>query len=177
MLQTSVGQLLVNDALPREMRDYTRKLDKKGINNLLQSVAEKYPDEYKEISHRLSTLGHQVAYRTGGFSFGLEDLAVPPETQAIRQELQTKVQQILADPKLDDEAKNRLLTKSLTARSKEFESSLYDSMLRNKNPLATQVQSGARGSPGNLRSIIGGDLLYEDHHGRPIPVPILRGYA
>lgn len=177
MLQTTLGQVLVNDALPKEMRDYSRKLDKKGIQNLLQEVAEKYPDQYVDISHKLSTIGHRVAYQTGGFSFGLEDMQVPPEAEAIRQQLRDKIHQILMNGKLSDDEKNKLLTKTLIDRSKEFEDTLFGSMVKDKNPLATQVQSGARGNPGNLRSIIGGDLLYEDHHGRPIPVPILKGYA
>lgn len=177
MLQTTLGQVLVNESLPREMRDYSRKLDKKGIQNLLQEVAEKYPDQYVDISHKLSTIGHRVAYQTGGFSFGLEDMQVPPEAEAIRQQLRDKVHQILMNGKLSDDEKNKLLTKTLIDRSKEFEDTLFGSMVKDKNPLATQVQSGARGNPGNLRSIIGGDLLYEDHHGRPIPVPILKGYA
>jgi DNA-directed RNA polymerase subunit beta' len=104
-------------------------------------------------------------------------MEVPPEVEAIRAQLRDKAQQILGNTKLTDEEKNKLLVKTISAKTKDFETTLYERMLKDKNPLAMQVLSGARGNPSNLRSIIGGDLLYEDHHGRPIPVPVLRGYA
>ena len=45
MRSATVGQLLVNDALPEEMRDYGRVLDKKGLTALLQEVAQKHPEQ------------------------------------------------------------------------------------------------------------------------------------
>jgi hypothetical protein len=177
MLSTTMGQVLVNEALPPEMRDYSRKLDKKGIKNLFQDVAERYPHDYRDISHKLSTIGHEAAYRTGGFSFGLKDMMVPPEAEAIRKDLDTQVQEILGNRKLKPDEKNKLLTATLGKRKKEFEDVLYQAMLKTKNPLAMQVLSGARGSAANLGSVLGGDLMYEDHRGRPIPIPVLHGYA
>ena len=40
MLNTTVGQLLINDVLPEELRDSHRVLDKKGLQSLLQQVAQ-----------------------------------------------------------------------------------------------------------------------------------------
>jgi DNA-directed RNA polymerase subunit beta' len=177
MLSTTMGQVLVNEALPPEMRDYSRKLDKKGIKNLFQDVAERYPHDYRDISHKLSTIGHEAAYRTGGFSFGLKDMMVPPEAEVIRKDLDARVQEILGNRKLKPDEKNKLLTTTLAKRKKEFEDVLYQAMLKTKNPLAMQVLSGARGSAANLGSVLGGDLMYEDHRGRPIPIPVLHGYA
>jgi DNA-directed RNA polymerase subunit beta' len=125
MLSTTMGQILVNEPLPPEMRDYSRKLDKKGIKKLFQDVAERYPDRYRDIAHQLSTVAHQTAFRTGGFSFGLKDLMIPPEAQAVRKELDAQVQQIMANRKLKPDEKNQLLTATLGKRTKEFEDVLY----------------------------------------------------
>ena len=51
MLNTTVGNVLVNDALPEELRDYRpATLDKKGIASLLRRVAEKRPERYAEVA-------------------------------------------------------------------------------------------------------------------------------
>ena len=51
MLRTTLGSLLVNEALPVEMRDYSgaRKLDSKGVKALLQEIAEKHPEAFEHI--------------------------------------------------------------------------------------------------------------------------------
>lgn len=178
MLKTTLGRLLVNDALPEDMRDYSGAmvLDKKGISKLLQEVAERYPERYRDVSHKLAQIGQETAYHTGGFSFGIDDLKITPAAAAIREQLRQKVDNIYAS-KLPDAEKKKQLVAAMQERTKEFEDTLFAEMSANKNPLAMQVVSGARGNPGNVRSIVGGDLLYEDQNGKPIPLPILHGYA
>ena len=65
MLNTTVGQLLVNDALPDELRDYSRVLDKKGVHSLLQQVARQHPEKYREVSFRLNQIGQRAAQDQG----------------------------------------------------------------------------------------------------------------
>ena len=67
-METTVGQLLVNESLPEDLRDYERVLDNKSIAALLQQVAEKYPDRYREVAKNLSDAGRDAAYTTGACS-------------------------------------------------------------------------------------------------------------
>jgi DNA-directed RNA polymerase subunit beta' len=87
MLKTTAGQLLINEALPEDLRDYARKLDKKGVKALFQKVQEKYPDKYREIAKSLSDVGHRVATESGGYSFGLSALRITPKAKALREQL------------------------------------------------------------------------------------------
>jgi DNA-directed RNA polymerase subunit beta' len=87
------------------------------------------------------------------------------------------VDRIMADRKLPAADREQAVIKYVSGKTKEFEDTLYEEMLKAKNPFAMQVLSGARGNPGNLRSIVGSDLLYEDHHQKAIPIPIRRSYA
>src|SRR6185369_1493973 len=73
--------------------------------------------------------------------------------------------------------RNKKIIETAAGHSKELETAVFDAMLKDKNPLAMQVVSGARGSKGNLRSVAGSDILYEDHHQNALPIPILRSYA
>ena len=68
MLQTTPGQLLLNEQLPDDLKDYNRELTKKSMKQLLSQVAQEHPDEYKRISHFMLRLGNRAASETGGLS-------------------------------------------------------------------------------------------------------------
>ena len=61
MIRTTMGRLLVDQALPPDLRDQNRVLDKKGMSRLLRELAEKHPDKYVETSQRLNDIGRNVA--------------------------------------------------------------------------------------------------------------------
>jgi len=65
-MQTTVGQLLIDDALPEDMRGQPRTLDAKGIRALFQEVAVKHPKEYRDITQRLMEVGSDAMYTSGG---------------------------------------------------------------------------------------------------------------
>lgn len=176
MIKTTLGQILINDALPPTLRDYSRRLDKKGTSALFQEIVDKHPDQYREIAKKLSDIGRRTATEFGGYSFGIDDLQVPENVNKMKIDLQNRVDKILSS-RLPGDQKHEAVIELLRGKAKEFEDAVYTEAVKNKNPLAMQVISGSRGNPGNIKSIIGGDLLYEDQAGRILPVPILKGYA
>jgi DNA-directed RNA polymerase subunit beta' len=176
MLRTTAGQVLINEVLPEDLRDYNRKLDKKGTGALFQEIAGRYPERYKEIAKKLYDVGRRGATESGGYSFGVDALRTPEKTQQLKDELRNQVEAIQTS-NLSDAEKQKRVVELLRSRTKDIETHLYDEASAMKNPLAMQVMSGARGNPGNLRSVLFGDLLYENHHGQPIPIPVLRSYS
>ena len=86
----TVGQILVNEALPEDLRDYHRVLDKKELTNLLRLVKDKYPDRYKKIEHDLETIGGDAAYSVGS-SVSIKDLKAPPEKKAVIADINKKI--------------------------------------------------------------------------------------
>jgi hypothetical protein len=60
---------------------------------------------------------------------------------------------------------------------KPLEAAIYKEALDDQNPLAAQVLSGSRGKPMNLKSLLGADLLYQDHRDQTIPLAVLNGYG
>lgn len=176
-LQTTVGQLMVNSALPRDMRDYNRTLDKKELSVLLRELAIKHPDKYREVSKRLSDIGWHAAYTTGGQSFGLRHLQVSPKAQAVRAALRIALNHVYSDETIDEDERDKRILRLVGKVSAVQEQEIYDEQLAAGNPLAAQVDSGSRGSKMNLASLLGSDLLYTDHHGRVIPYPVLSSYS
>jgi len=176
MLNTTLGQLMVNQALPAELQDHQRVLDKKGIKALLQQVADKHPDKYREIAKRLSDIGRDAAFTTGGYSFGLGSLRQSVAARKMRHELTSKLQEIYASQEPDDVKEQKILM-TVGGYQKQLSQDVMKESLDVRNPLALQVLSGARGNHTNLNSLRGADLLYTDHRGRAMPIPVTRSYS
>jgi DNA-directed RNA polymerase subunit beta' len=176
MLRTTVGQLLVNEALPEEFRDYSRTLDAKATASLMNSIAQKYPERYRDISKAFSDIGRESAYTSGGFSVGLEDLRESKKAKDFKANLRLKIEQI-SNNNDDEKSKNGKVVSLLSESQSPMEKEIYDEALKDNNQFARQIQSGSRGKPVNLKSLRGADLLYNDHHDNPIPIPVLSSYS
>lgn len=177
MLKTTAGQAVVNFGLPEDLRDHGRVLDKKALEKLLQTAADKHPDKYREIVQHLSKVGYTTAQMTGGNSFGPDHLSLTVAGRKAQVDLDRQVRQIYSDKTLDDDAREKKVVDLLIAAGDPLTKAVLHETLSEHNPLGMQVLSGARGNPTNLRSLRAGDLLYVDHRDRPIPVPILRSYS
>lgn len=176
-LAATAGQLLINDALPPELRDYSRVLDKKGVSRLLSEVAAKYPDKYREISFQLATLGKDAAYVSGGNSFNLLHLRTPEIVKKRRKEISAKLDAMLNDDTIDDKVREKRIVELMGGMMKNQQNEIFDEAWANKNPLAVQLVGAGRGNKMTLASLLGSDGLYMDHRENVIPVPILRSYS
>ena len=177
MLNTTVGQLLVNEALPEDLRDYNRVLDKKGMGALLQQVARQYPEKYREVSFQLSQVGQRSAQDQGGMSFGMRHLKRSKIANETRKRIQGHLDNILSDDSLTDQQRNDLIVKTVGRESEPQQKAVLEEAIQAKNPLALQVLSGSRGKPMNLASLLAADMLYSDHRDEVIPIPVLRSYS
>jgi DNA-directed RNA polymerase subunit beta' len=176
-MDTTVGQILVNDALPEEMRDYSRPLDKKSVQRLFTEVAEQHPEQYAAISQKLHSFAHQAVTRHGNeASLTLDSLRTPPEVQAIHADINKGIAQILAG-KDSDKVKDDRIVELISKNIDPVTKANYEAGLRQRNPLALQVASGSRGNASQFRSLRGGDMLVVDHKDRPIPIPILSSFS
>lgn len=177
MRTTTPGQLLVNAVLPKELRDENRVLDKQGLTELLQEIGKRYPNRYREISHRLLQIGQRVAYRSGGHSFGPEHMTQTKSAVLARQKLRKHLDSLIDDDSLTDDARDTAIIRAVGKLQATQQDEIYQESLAEGNPLALQIASGSRGSPMNLASLRGSDLLYTDHRDQVLPVPVLKSYS
>ena len=177
MLKTTMGQIMVNDALPEELKDYSRQLDSKSTQQLMQTIAERYPDQYRDIAKKLLDVGRDVSYNSGGFSFGLKDMRESKFYSNVKSVLKSKMDRIMSNTQLNDKEKSRKIVELLRNSQKDIESGIFEESSKENNQLARQVQSGSRGKPINLKSLRGGDMLYTDHHDNDIPIPVFNSYS
>lgn len=167
---------MINEALPEDIRDYSRVIDKKGLNSILQKLADKGDSElYRTTLHKLWTLGGILAH-TNGTSFSIEDLRTPPKTKRMMDGLRAKVTE-LAESDMPDDKKEKLIQDITIKSTPIIEETMMQEMLAAGNPFALQVLSGSRGDAAALRSLVAGDMLVRDHRDRALSVPILNGYG
>lgn len=176
MRQTTVGQLLVNEILPEDIRDYHRVMDKKGLKGLLRTVMDRYPDRYREIVHQLSKYGGDFAFRSGS-SFSLDDLSSSKTKLRIVADVNKRLVTIINNPRWDDDRKNSEIVKLLASRMDEMRDGTHAEGVAEGNNFSRAIQSGARGNTANLSSLRGADLMVLDHKDRPIPIPILNNFS
>ena len=177
MLKTTLGQILVNDALPEDMRDYERALTKKDTAKLATELAQKHPDKYREVMKKLHDVGRDASYTTNGLSFGLKDIKATLAVRDAQHRVQKQLRAILSNPALDDKTRNLEILKLTAATQRDLVERVYEEARGEDNPLAHQVTGTGHGSKFSLNSIIGADAQYVDHKNDPIPIAVMRGYS
>ena len=177
MLKTTLGQLLINDALPPELRDYDRVLNKKNTSALATELAQKHPDKYRAVMKRLHDVALDAAYTTNGLSFGLKDIRSTLASTRARQSVGISLRGILSDRSLTaEQRKTKILQMAANAQSKLVDD-VYNEAVEQDNPLAHQITGSGVGNKYSLNSLIGADLQYVDHRNEPIAIPVLNSYS
>lgn len=171
---TTLGQALINEALPPELRDYRRKWTKKAVQEVMQEVATKYPDQYKDVAHKLMRIG-QSASTTGNISYSLRDFLPSQLKKREKANLSLKVQEILNGAG-SDEDKNVKVVEVLGNKLGLIDEFMKEGVTSG-NRLAEIINSGSKGSPGQYNTTVGIPLLFTDHRDDPIPIPVLNSAA
>jgi hypothetical protein len=177
MIRQTIGRLMLDKALPENLRGGSEVLDKQGIATLFDKLAKEHPDKYREVSKALTDIGADVAQATGGFSFGLDHLAPSQSAERIKSKLRQEFRNIQLRRDLDATGKEKAVTDLLASYQKPLDEAVFNDSVNENNPLAHQVKNVGRGNKASLKALRSGDLLYEDHHDRPIPIPVLSSYS
>jgi hypothetical protein len=107
-MKTTIGQILVNDALPDELKDQGRELTGSSADDLLGEVARKFPDKYKMISHALMQRGREASYREGA-TLGLTDMITPFDRKELFDHVRSQTRKIMTSKEMTPAEKNLAL--------------------------------------------------------------------
>lgn len=175
-IKTTVGQLLINAGLPKDLRDHSRTLDKKGVKKLMSQVAEKYPERYSEILQHLMDTSRSFA-SVQGASVSLQHLKSSKARERILSKLREENQRDIDNDELDDKTREqRIVTRTAKAYD-QLTDAVMEEGLKEGSPYAIQAKSGSRGNASQLSSLVGADLLVSDHRNEVMPVPIYSNYS
>jgi len=167
----TVGRILVNNALPTELRNDDITLDKKNINILLDKIAKTHEKDYGPIVSKLKDLGNAASY-SSGVSFGLSDLKLTNPT-LVRKEFQ-KLEQELAV------AKNPVAwVQSFANKMKESAiiKEVHKDLTDKDSGLNQMMKSSLSGKTNQIEQMMVGPMFVNDHNEQPVPILIKHGYA
>ena len=182
VIATTAGRCLFNDILDPRMPFYNMTMDKKRLGNVIHECYEicgcratiDLLDDIKEIGFKQATLA--------GLSFGLLDLKIPPEKQAIIDVTQKKVDKIMRNFQsgvlTDGERYNQIIDAWTHARV-AVTNAMMNAMKNDTrdgipylNPIWIMRHSGARGSIDQIQQLAGMRALMAKPSGEIIETPI-----
>ena len=161
MHATSVGRVIANEYIPKEVGYVNELLSKKSLRDIIGKVTKvcgisataKYLDDIKD-------LGYKMAFK-GGLSFNLEDVIIPEEKDQLIQEGYNEVEQILDNYNMGfityNERYNQIIDTWTHINSKLSNILMKQLSEDDKgfNSVYMMLDSGARGSREQIRQLSG----------------------
>jgi DNA-directed RNA polymerase subunit beta' len=184
-MDTTVGRVILNDVLPKEMPFINGLLKKKGDAQLVQYCYLKFGLQTTvQMLDEVKKLGFLYATRAG-ISIGIDDMVVPEDKGNLVREAERQVievqQQYQEGAITVSERYNKIIeiwSKVTEAVSdKMFKNMEEDDRTgRNLNPIYIMADSGARGSKQQIRQLSGMRGLMAKPSGEIIETPITANF-
>lgn len=177
-IETSPGRVLFNCALHPDLRFINETINKKQMSLLLDTAYDKVGQTgMVNMLDAIKTLGYRWSTKSG-ISLGVADIVIPKEKKEI---LGTTM---VEEDELTSQYDFGILTEEEYMRQKDIlwsdagrriADKIMDSM-EETNPLRIMVDSGARGSRGQVAQMAGIRGLMADPSGRIIQYPIVANF-
>jgi len=161
VIETSVGRVLFNQVVPKEVGFINELLTKKALREIIARIltrtdvprTAKFLDDMKD-------LGYSNAFR-GGLSFSLGDIQVPEIKTSLITDANTEVESILMNYNMglitNNERYNQVIDVWTNANARLTQAAM-NQLINDRqgfNPIYMMLDSGARGSKEQIRQLSG----------------------
>ena len=161
MVETSVGRVIVNGIIPKNVGYVNKVISKKSLRDIIGDVIKKVGfAEACEFLDGIKNLGYIMAYRAG-LSFNLDDIIIPPEKADLIARGNEEVRRIFDDYQLglitDKERYNQVID-MWTHVNNDIANILLKEMEeadQGFNAVYMMLDSGARGSKDQIKQLSG----------------------
>ena len=176
-VETTVGRLLFNEALPEDFALHQRHAPgaepRPGRD---RGVADRYDQtETAEVLNKLKTLGFHWASRAG-VTVSIQDVLKPPRKQQILDEFEKRAEKVESQFRrgiITDDERRQELIEIWTEATERVREDMEDRFRQEPfNPIYMMATSGARGNMTQVRQIAGMRGLVANPKGDIIPRPI-----
>jgi DNA-directed RNA polymerase subunit beta' len=184
-METTVGRVIFNDALPEEMPFINGLMKKKGLSQLVQYCYVRFGLQATvQLLDDVKHLGFLYATRAG-ISIGIDDMVVPSQKAQLVKDAQKQVMQVQAQYQegviTHGERYNKIIEiwSKVTDRVSDEMFKLMeedDRTGRYLNPIYIMADSGARGSKQQIRQLSGMRGLMARPSGEIIETPITANF-
>ncbi|QEC52333.1 DNA-directed RNA polymerase subunit beta' [Anseongella ginsenosidimutans] len=161
MIETTVGRVLFNEVVPKEVGFINQLLTKKSLRDIIGEVVKitgmartaQFLDDIKEM-------GFQIAFK-GGLSFNLLDLTIPEEKLKLINGAQAEVEEVWTNYNMGFITNNERYNQVIDIWTR-INSRLTDNVMKmlatdnqGFNSVYMMLDSGARGSKEQIRQLCG----------------------
>ena len=158
---TSVGRVLVNQYVPKEIGYVNEILSKKSLRDIIGRVIKKCGiPRSAQFLDDIKNLGYKMAFK-GGLSFNLGDVIIPAEKEQMVKEGNEQVQEVMNNYAMgfitNNERYNQIID-IWTHVNSRLASTLMKQLTADQqgfNPVFMMLDSGARGSKDQIRQLSG----------------------
>jgi DNA-directed RNA polymerase subunit beta' len=177
-LETTVGRIIFNIAIPNDYGFINERLGKKQIAKLIGKLLRRYGQAaLPPILDKIKDTGFQYVTKSG-MSWGMDDLQVPKQKEEIieraRKEIEVISEQFADGLLTDDERYKKVI--EVWSKVKYDVSQLIPGTLDHDGPVYTMVDAAARGSWDSVSQMAGLKGLLRNPSGRIIELPVLSNY-
>ncbi|NHN55200.1 DNA-directed RNA polymerase subunit beta' [Calidifontibacter sp. DB0510] len=173
-LDTSLGRVLFNEALPEDYPYLNEVVDKKALSGVVNDLAERYPKVQVAASlDALKEAGFYWATRSG-CTVAISDVQTPDRKIEILGKYEPKAAKVQGQYErglITDEERREELVEIWTQATNEVAAEMQANFGA-KNPINRMVSSGAGGNWFQVRQIAGARGLMANPKGEIIPRPI-----
>ena len=178
ILETTVGRIIFNQLLPKEMPFMNEALNKSKVGEVVSDCYHRLGlhqtilllDKLKEIGFEQSTLA--------GISISVEEIRIPPQKEQILKKSKLEVQNVEDQYRdgliTDGERYNKII--DIWTKATDKISNLIFALLDPFNPIFMMADSGARGSKQQIRQLAGIRGLMAKPSGEIIESPITANF-
>ncbi|MFC1632534.1 DNA-directed RNA polymerase subunit beta' [Patescibacteria group bacterium] len=173
-ITTCAGRIIFNKILPEEFMFINELLDKKVLRRIVAEVLDLYGREVTaEVADRIKGLGFEYLTRSG-LTWGMDDVKTPKIKAKLVADAEDEVEHI------HDQYRQGLLTDDerfmkvieIWSKVKDNITEAVEKELDRDGGAYSMIQSGARGSWGQLTQMMGMKGLVSNPSGRTIELPV-----
>ena len=161
MIETTVGRVIFNEFVPKEVGYINELLTKKSLRDIIGNILKNTgTDVTAKFLDNIKNLGYQTAFR-GGLSFNLDDVIIPKEKEVLVKAGYEQVEEVLNNYNMgfitNNERYNQIIDiwTHINARLTQTLMKKLSTDNQGFNSVYMMLDSGARGSKEQIRQLSG----------------------
>lgn len=168
--EMTIGQHMINEPIPKQLRDYDKVYNKKAVEKLLSEIGKNHQNYFADVINNFKDLGAMYSYKRG-MTMSITDLDMD---RSFRQEM---VNERLPDiEKMEDKSKRIQAYEELV---NDLEKEQNKRLRQQGNNIIDLLDTGALsgGKAKNVRQVLTAPGVLLDVKENPIDRPLLKSYA
>ncbi len=174
MMVTTVGRLILNSHFPKEIGFLNETMSRKELANVVKEALEFYGQEFTaNLLDRLKNLGFKYAEKSG-YSWGMSELPDVSAKKEMLVEGEKRVQEVenYYEQGLLTQSERRTQIVKIWSEIKDRVAEVAKQALPQSGSAFSMIESGARGSWGQMTQMIGMIGLKASPSGETIELPV-----